>query len=389
MTMHRTSSNYRRLALHSFILYSGFAVVNPHLSILFQVKGFSSQTIGILMSAFFISGLIGPLCMTRLVQNNQWYRLFFIVMALGALIFIFVVGKLEQWYFLLFFNFCFGFLFHSFAPMSDATLMHVLENPYQDYGSIRAIGTVGFIFLSVIFTLFPLINLNSASSIYTAIMFILFVIMISAFLIPKSTKIEQDTSRIHISLSKAIQAFPKSFVILLVVVLTNFIGLATIAVYLPLYIKIEYNFTNASSIWILAASAEIIGFIWGQRIVNRIGYFTSLMIVLGGTFTRLVLLSVFHSVILVFLVQILHIFSFAFCLSTMVHYINRHIPTRYKPVALGIQQGFIAFARMIASILGGLVLDSVGFSNMFLINSSFVVLGMVILLLFNKRMRYI
>lgn len=356
--------------------------------------GFSHTHIGFLLGATSLAGIFGPLCFPRWQQVTQTYRLMPVLIPFISSIFLLLSWKINVYTVSLLLAVFFGFCFSSLQPVNDSMIIHSLDNPHKDYNFVRSFGPLGYLISSALLTIFPIINITSSQSIIQIISIANTMFLLLFFLIPKinQNKLEEISSSISNEVKKKhsiihdIKSNPQVFYIMLVVLFLNSISIGIIISFVFLFAKEHFNMSNVTSISIVSAGAEIIVLQLGNKIISKAGYFNSLLLILGSSMFRLLMLAGAPHVAFIYLSQALHIGSFSLVIIMYIHFVNHHIPIQNKSFSTGMFWSFHAIATYIASSVGGIILGKTSFSTLFLVGTIPLILACVYVL--NNRKHF-
>ena len=169
------------------------------------------------------------------------------------------------------------------------------------------------------------------------------------------------------------------FLLFLLIGLSGGISFTTINSYLFPYLK---ELGAGESIMGLALTigtiVEIPILFFSNRFIKRFSAFTLLLVSLGMTGLRFLLLAVAPSPFFVLFIQLLNGFNYPLLLVAGVTFADEHAPEGYRTTAQGlfnVAMGGIGAA--VGGFIGGLLFENIGAKGMYLVFCIFVVLVLI------------
>jgi len=220
----------------------------------------------------------------------------------------------------------FSFFWNAALPQFEATTMSMLGDQTRHYGRIRLWGSMGFIVAVV--ALGPVLDAVGSSAIPVAILLLLMGLVVSAWLVP----LENAAPVVHVA-GSLWQVLRRSQV--MIILLVCFLLQASHGPYYTFYtIYMEENGYSRGLIgqlWALGVVAEIGVFLVMHRLLPRYGAKTLLLLSLGLTTLRWLLVAWYVSspVVMVF-AQLLHAASFGIYHAVAIHLIHKMFTGRHQ-----------------------------------------------------------
>jgi len=170
-----------------FLLFAVYGVVNAYLPILLFRLGYSASLIGILQGAFEAAGLLFPVFVTARVDRKGNYGV--VMVALGLLMALMVppLIHLRSFPITMLALAIFAIGYKGAVPVSDALVNRILGPESTDYGTVRVLGSIGFVCMTLLLQFTPLLDATSPTSIgiwlaIPAVLFSLSVLVIPGLL---------------------------------------------------------------------------------------------------------------------------------------------------------------------------------------------------------------
>jgi len=132
-----------------FLYFGAFGVIIPFSGLYFDIKGFSSEWIGIALGSSIVARMIGPVLfyyMRSLLSLKSIAQ----ITALGAAISSSLLYFSENIYHMIFVLFFINLWWMALLPNIEVVTLGSFKDDMSSYGLIRMFGSIGFIFLSLL-----------------------------------------------------------------------------------------------------------------------------------------------------------------------------------------------------------------------------------------------
>lgn len=317
---------YWRLSNFYLFFFASLGVLVPYWSLYLKSLGFSPAEIGELMAVIMATKIVAP-NIWGWIADHSGRRVQIIRLATLVALLAFGGVFLGQSYWWMVLVMClFSFFWNAALPQFEATTMTMLGEQTQRYSSIRLWGSVGFI-LAVV-ALGPVLDSVGTSVIPVVIMLLLAGLAISTWLVPleNSAQTEQHSDSIW-----QVLAQPQVIIVFVVCFLLQ----ASHGPYYTFYtIYLEdhdYSRSLIGQLWALGVVAEIGVFLVMHRLLPRYGAKALLLVSLGLTTLRWLLIAWFVDWLGVMLfAQLLHAASFGIYHAVAIYLIHKIFTGRHQ-----------------------------------------------------------
>lgn len=348
---------YWRLSSFYFFYYATLGCFLPYWGLYLQETGFSASEIGELFALMMATKIIAP-NISGWIADHSGKSLVIIRLAslLAAIIFGgFLLGKDYQWFALV--TVGFSFFWNAALPQFEAaTLAHLRQEPRR-YSQIRLWGSVGFI-LSV-YGLGSYLQAFDLQSLPWIILAMLTGIWLTTMLTPeaKAGVSLHDTGGVWRILKK-----PEVIAFFFVYMLLQ-LAHGPYYVFYTIYMKqAGYSATLIGFLWALGVCAEIVLFVFMNRLLGKVSLRAILLISICFSILRWQIIACFsYSLAMMLGAQILHAASFGSSHVAAIHLVHHYFGTRHqgKGQALYSSTSF-GLGGMLGSLYSGYYWDAFG-----------------------------
>ena len=317
---------YWRFSSFYLFFFASIGVLVPYWSLYLKSLGFGPAEIGELMAVIMATKIIAPNIWAWIADHTGRRVQIIRLTTLLALI-AFAAVFLGQGYWWLVAVMClFSFFWNAALPQFEATTMSMLGDQAHRYSRIRLWGSVGFIVAVV--ALGPVLDLVGTSVIPVAILLLLVGLVLSAWLVPLENRVQVE----HAAGSIWQVLFQPQVIIVLLVC---FLLQASHGPYYTFYtIYMEeagYSRSLIGQLWALGVVAEIGVFLVMHRLLPRYGAKALLLLSLGLTTLRWLLVAWYvDSLAVMVFSQILHAASFGIYHAVAIHLIHKMFVGRHQ-----------------------------------------------------------
>ncbi len=317
---------YWRFSNFYLFFFASIGVLVPYWSLYLKSLGFDPAEIGELMAVIMATKIVAPNIWGWLADHTGRRVQIIRLTTLLALI-AFAAVFFGQGYWWVAAVMClFSFFWNAALPQFEAATMNMLGDQAHRYSRIRLWGSVGFI-LAVV-ALGPILDSVGTSVIPVALLLMLVGLVMSAWWVPleNGPQVEHVGGSIWQVLSQ-----PQVVIILLVCFLLQ----ASHGPYYTFYtIYMEeggYSRSLIGQLWALGVVAEIGVFLVMHRLLPRYGAKTLLLLSLGLTTLRWLLVAWFvDSLAVMVFSQLLHAASFGIYHAVAIHLIHKMFTGRHQ-----------------------------------------------------------
>ncbi len=366
---------YWRLSGFYLFYFASLGALIPYWSLYLRQLDFSAQDIGTLMAMVMATKIISPNIWGWVADHTgQRMRIVRVGCLLAMICFAGVFLDSRYWWLALV-MLAFSFFWNATLPQFEATTFNYLGKHSHRYSAIRLWGSIGFIIAVAV--LGPVLDTQGAA-ILPVILIVLFAgIWLSSLLVP-----EQSSHHLPLTHEPMLKVLRRPEVLSLLVVC--FLVQASHGPYYTFYtLYLEdhgYTRTVIGQLWALGVLAEVGVFMLMHRWVPRFGLRRLLLISLGLTVLRWVLIGQFPELAAVIIfAQILHAASFGVYHAVAIQLIHRYFTGRNqgRGQALYSSVSFGAGGAM-GSFVSGLGWDTFGPANVYWLAALMALLALFI-----------
>jgi PPP family 3-phenylpropionic acid transporter len=275
-----------------------------------------------------------------------------------------------------------GLSYRSTIPLLDSLVTRVLPDPTRQYGRLRVAGSFGFILISLFLQLTGLVTGDSALPILVAFGAAALAAAGAALFLPRGPRPAP-----RVSPRAAAGGFDARFWIVLAVIFLGRFGIAAYYSFFSLYLKQAFPGAGVSMLWAIGPAAEIITIWFSGRLIRRWGIRVMLTVSLAAISLRLCLFVAAPVIAVVAAAQVLHAFTFGTFHTTAVAWVNGRVARERRGLGMSIYNAVgTGLPTVIATSVGGYVLQAGGFSTLFISYAIVPLLGIGILALFGREL---
>lgn len=377
-----------------------YAVIVPQFQLFLAALGYSPREVGLLLGFFEIFGVAGPIVFGAIADRTGRFRELKIAGTMSAGV-AFAVLLLDMPLLpALFVSGIAGFLFKTSVPLTDAVAGTVLQDPQDQYGKVRVMGSIGFGVTSLAIPLLGIINPDSAPSMLIAFLVSLIVFSTVVLVVPppvpqsapapvlayRETPAAPDAADHASPTTAAPPSIPRSVWAVIGVVAVGNVAFGAYNSFFSLYLRNTLAVEAVTVYWAIGALSEIPIIFFSGRLIRRFGT-GPLMTAAGIAMAlRLVAYALKPALPVVAVIQLLHALTFGLMLSAGIAYVNTVAPPARRATALTAFNALgMGLAVFTGSVIGGYLIEAVGFTAMFGILAVFPAAGAVLMFRLTRR----
>ncbi len=375
-----------RYYLLSFFMQSTTSAVCPYVQIFLRNMGFPQTVVGIFLAFGQIAGTVVPLEIGAMVdKNGKVKRTLYVCVFCMVASFICMMFKLPVLPLAVLYATSQAF-FKCLDPVLDSYFTSAFKGDPKLYSDVRSSGTMGYV---VMLCLFALTGFPSKDSNTQILINMIFFFMVFAFFVLIAPN-PQNAGKIGAKENERfkISWLDKSFYILMFIIMFTKISMGVIDIMLSSYMTEVLELGEKFSLFLaFGAFCEFIAFIvFGDMLKKgKITIWGLLMLSFFGTFLRFTLYYTTSSVFMFAVAQSLHSLSFGCNHIAVTSYISKTVPERHRNLAMSIYFSIaINFSNMIGVLFGGMLIDRVGYSGVFIIYSVLPLISAALCIYFRK-----
>lgn len=350
------------------------AVYGTFLPVYLSHIGMDKEKIGVLMSIGpFIAILAQPFWGIRGDRASS-KNLILRILLFGSLMSVALYTLSNSFLYLLIIITVYTFFSTSVGPIGDTITLEHLSKVNQKYGPVRMAGSLGYCIMSVIAGVVAQRNISGIFGLYVGISITALLI---TFLLPTVKGHQTKKDRV----SPLLLFKNKNLVIIMLLNVVVQITLGYYYTYFPLYLTQQLKGTNTmlGIATFLSSVSEVPFLLFADRILKKIGTKGALLGATAVAALRWFLIYSVRSAYAFLPLQLLHGLIFIVLYYSIATYINREVPPELKASGQTMNSLLgMGIARIIGSLFGGFLSVRFGIRNMFLYNSIFAFIALIV-----------
>ncbi|MCC3144329.1 MFS transporter [Halanaerobium sp. Z-7514] len=372
-------------SLLQFFFWSTWAIYGSYLVLYLGEIGYSNMRIGTLMSLRTFTGLIGPPVIGFICDKIESRKIVFIIsMTLMGLI-VAPFTFYGDWMLFIAIG-VMGFLWEPQQSVLDSWIIETSEKTALNYGFMRAWGSIGF---ALVVTLFGLvIEFFGWTVHFSSYGLLAFIVVVISLMIEDNSYAKSDDSiaepgKQKTNLKNLLKLLKDpEYLFVLFVTLLIFIPAMMIMVYLaPIVQAVGGDSRDLGYILFFNALSEAPIFFMAKHFLQK--YKTKALLLFAATFylLRTIIVALAVSPAQLIFYGLLQSLSFGVFLVTIRYYVKIIAPVGLKTTAQSITlMSAFGVGGIIASLLGGFLIDTYGMNSMFAVSIAFSLLAVIVIL---------
>lgn len=367
-----------RFALHYFFFFSTYAVITPFFQVFLRARGFDESQVGVLQAIFALAGALGSVGVGHLADRFGMRR----TLLLGSLVASAAALAPMSWLGADTFGLVallvamFGITYKSTIPLADALAASELADPTHEYGRARAAGSLGFIVMLWIIWIFNLIDKTSSTSILICFL------VTGAISLPFMRALPDRHKAAAHKETRGSGHFDTGFWLLMGVVFLGQLGMASHYSFFSLFLDDVYHVDNPGWIWSLGAFFEMPMLFCGGLLLRRLGVTGMLACSLIAIAIRMSVYAAAPPLAAIVAAQGLHAFTFGMSHTAAIELIRRKVPRARQGLAMTLYASIVlGMAQMVGAAAGGYLVESRGYSVLYLVYAAPPLIGLALLLI--------
>lgn len=362
-----------------FLLFTIYAVITAYLPITLKAIGFSTAQVGILLGIIEIVGVCAPFFVMQWLDKTGRYGFMMCIFGVDMALLLLPLLRFHSFFVT---GVCLGIFaigFKGMVPVLDGFTTKALDQHNDQYGKIRALGSVGFVGMNLFLQLHPLISGKNPLSIIMSVSAGALLFVITLRWVPDLYDFglvqtdEKSNAGVYDRLD-LLTAFPQVFWEYLSLIFFAFLGLVPCQRFFSLYVE-EYIKVEASAgLWALSAMAEIPMLIISGKLIQRFGKGQLFVVCLLSIIVRNCCYIFIPGIAGAVAGQLLHSISFGLFhpLSVLLCVLQSRGNT---VTAMTLFTAASGIAYVIGSMIGGYIIEYAGYPALFLLFSIFPAIG--------------
>lgn len=369
---------------HYFFLFATLAALLPFYPLLLQNKGFSPSTIGYIMGSYEMCSIAGLMILGHFFDRIQSPRRTITTIGLICITVLFLITRTTQPLLLILLTLVLGFCLKSPTSLMDALYGQTMKQPQESYGKVRLAGSLGFFIVAMTIHITGIVQGNRPRSVFLAYSLLLTVALIAMLKLP-TAQLHKKEEEEHLSFINSLRSFQPIFWVGLSIAFLNSLGMSGHYTFFSLMLKNKFHMPEVGGLWAIGPLFEIPLFFFSGYLLKKLSLKKLWMICLAAGIIRMQVYSLASSLMPLYLVQVLHSFSFALnhlCMITLITH-TTSVSTRGLAMSLYTAIG-MGLSLFTGGILGGFILKISDYHILYQMFSFFPFLGVCINLIFLK-----
>ncbi len=379
-----------RFMLLNFFFQATVAVVAPYTQIVFRNKGYSHSLVGVVIAMGQVASIIFPIIMAMISDRTRKTRLMVMLMMFGSVALLIpsaLSGSLVLT--LLFFIIASSF-YWSLNPMLDGYQSRLLRGNASAYGIARAMGTLGYVVALLVFGLtgFPDETSNRSICLCLLIVAAVFLVVMSGSPRDVPPEYSKESSKKR---AFSFSWFSGKYYLMILIVALSRIAHAVPDKLLASYMTEDLGFGGSFTLFIaLGALSEFVMMIIGGNLLQkgRASAYFFVLLASAGLAVRLMIYYLFRNIWAFTFAQLFHSLTFGALHIGMAKFIAQNVEKEHYSLAMSVYWAIgTNLPSTIGVLLGGFVIDSLGYPSLFAIYTVFPIIAVILCIIFRSKLR--
>jgi PPP family 3-phenylpropionic acid transporter len=382
-----------------FALFAIYGIASPYLQLLLKGLGYSPSVVGLFLSLFEIVGIAAPLAISHIRAFASRSRLVLFGTALVVLVSLPSLSLVPKPLVTALSIALLAVGEKTMVPFMDAEAVSFSSSAARTgakkrkggYGSLRVMGSLGFICTSFAFGLLPGADKSPPWVIAVAIAATTLFFIVSVFTLP--SKRPPHESGLPAAgagqapgSSSSSRRFDPVFALGLAIIALNRLAMAPVSSFLSLYVNDGLHLSGVGGLWALSSAAEMPLMLLAGLVIARIGPMAAIAISTCAVALRLGIYAAFPSIAGVAAGQLLHSLCYGLYQPAAMAFVAQRVPEERRPAGMAIYMGAgVGLPAVVGSALGGFVVEGFGYRALFISFIGFAALSLALYLATRKR----
>jgi MFS transporter, PPP family, 3-phenylpropionic acid transporter len=366
-----------------FLLYAVVATYAPYQVLFYQFLNFSGTQIGLLVGIAPLIMLVTLPMITGIADRTNQHRQVMSISILVMIFGLFIFPYLRSFYLQLTLAIILSVSLSPILTLSNSATMFMLGEKKDLFGRIRLGGTIGF---SIFATLSGALveNYGLKIAFWGAAL-----LLILTFLLSQKLIHNEEEAQAPVSKGRGGEMLKNPhFLIFLLIGFAGGISFAALNIYLFPYMKaLKAGESLMGLALTIGTISEIPILFFVDHFIRRFTAFRLLIFSIAMTGLRFLLMGVTNNPLMVLAIQLLNGFNFPLLTVAGVNYADEHAPQGFRSTAQGLFNAAMSgIGSAAGGFIGGLLFESLGAKNMYLILCAFLAIVVGIVLLISRRL---
>ncbi len=369
-------------SIYYFIYFGAVAFLFPFLALFYKAQGLTGSQIGLLAAVSPLISFFGAPLWNGVADATHRHKLVAVLANLGVVTIAFIFPSFATFGGMFLMICLYSFFNAPTGSLADSAVMALLGDRKERYGRIRLWGTVGYGVVA------PLASLVIGRYGVRWAFWGYALIMVGGLLVILLLPFRQSHSNGSFLGGMRLLFSHRAWMLFLLMVFIAGAGMATYNNYFLVYMQS----LGASSALMglaltIATASEIPAMFFSDRILRRFGARGMLIIAMSVIGLRFLAYSITAIPWVALLIQVVHGLTFAAVYTAGVYFADQVAPPGMKATAQGMFNGtLMGFGAAAGGLLGGILMDRFSPSVMYAGVGGLVLVGLLIFLLFERRL---
>lgn len=379
-----TSNNavpYWRLSGFYFFYFASLGAMLPYWSVYLFSLGFDAKSIGELVAILMVTKIISPNIWGWIADHTGKRMAIVRFGSVSAIVAFAGILFVTSYWWIAAVMLVYSFFWNATLPQFEATTFSHLGKKVNKYSSIRLWGSVGFIL--AVWLLGVSIEQWTVGIVPYSLIVLFIIIWLMSLIVPESAAghLALDHEPLRVILKR-----PAVTGLLLSCFLMQASHGAYYVFFTPYMTDHGYTMASIGSLWALGVAAEVVVFMFMNRLFHKYNFRFLLLFSLFIAVLRWSLLSVYvEQLFVVVIIQLMHAATFGIYHAAAIHLIHIYFPGRHQGKGQALYSS-ISFGAggALGSYVSGVSWDSLGSNVTFLIASGMALSGFIVSFIFVK-----
>ncbi len=368
-----------RFLILNFFTQATTSVMSPYAQIVFRNKGYSNTLVGIVLAVGQTASVVMPIILCILSDTTRRTKLIAAILsAISTVLFIPAAMSGSVALTLLSFFISFG-AFWTINPMVDGYQSRLLSGNPAKYGVVRSVGTLGYLICLITFAVSGFPDETDNGSILLCLSMVNALFIIALMMAPRDLPRERDEARGRLF---SFRWFSRKYYLMMLVIAIGRMGETVINRMLSGYMTEVLGLGSRFTLMIaIGAFSEMIMMVVGGRLLQngKVSSFAAIMLGSVAMTVRLLVYYLFPNVTAFVLGQLLHSMTFGLLHIGATRFTAQNVKKEHYSLAMSLYWAIATnLPQMIGALLGGVIVDHLGYPSLFLIFSVFPAISVVL-----------
>ena len=365
-----------RFGTSYFLFFAIYGIAGPYLPIMLRKIGYTTGAVGVFLGIFEFVGIAGPLILARKADHAGRFNPSLFFSGIAVIAGLTVLVSLHNTIATILSLALISLGLKTPVPVLDASLLKVIEtktaqgNRAPNYGVLRALGSVGFVLVTLGVQAIPGFDESKPGRIALYIGALVIAYLVGLAWLPETGTGLRAGKKQALNFSW----MDSTFLAGLCVIALGRLAMAPVGSFFSLYMLESLQWHAIGAMSALAGAVEIPMMILSWRIMRKHSPMQVIGLASLAIVARLLVYALFPSRGGVIVGQLLHSLCYGLFQPAAVAFINMKTPPAERATGmallLGLGMGLPAF---LGSAIGGLLVETVGYRWLFAIFSVFAV----------------